>query len=197
MGARRLTLSISRQISRSILGWIAKTRPGIGRSCTKESGSFRFANLPANTVSPMLVRPKSAGSLKSHFHLMEGIGLALDLKGGRMFITDFGGSVDSANLDGSNRRTLLVAEGNLTGIAYAEVPSAERGGASRVIGVPQETNMEILLPGSCVCRRNYGAGWSAYVHQRRSSRRKPHGAALRRGDCRTASLGAGFKLRHW
>jgi hypothetical protein len=55
-------------------------------------------------------------------HLMEGIGLALDLKGGRMFITDFGGSVYSANLDGSNRRMLLVAEGNLTGIAYAEAP---------------------------------------------------------------------------
>jgi hypothetical protein len=54
-------------------------------------------------------------------HLMEGIGLALDLKGGRMFITDFGGSVYSANLDGSNRRTLLIAEGNLTGIAYAEM----------------------------------------------------------------------------
>jgi hypothetical protein len=56
-------------------------------------------------------------------HLMEGIGLALGLKGGRMFITDFGASVYSAYLDGSNRRTLLVAEGNLTGIAYAEVPS--------------------------------------------------------------------------
>ena len=56
-------------------------------------------------------------------HLMEGIGLALDLKRGRMFITDFGGSVYTANLDGSNRRTLLIAEGNLTGIAYAEVPS--------------------------------------------------------------------------
>ena len=55
-------------------------------------------------------------------HLMEAIGLALDLKGARMFITDFGGSVYSANLDGSNRRTLLFAEGNLTGIAYAEVP---------------------------------------------------------------------------
>src|ERR1700733_13572927 len=75
-------------------------------------------------------------------HLMEGIGLALDLKGGRIFITDFGGSVYSANLDGSNRRTLLFAEGNLTGIAYAEVPSADRGGASRLIGVPEETNME-------------------------------------------------------
>ena len=40
-----------------------------------------------------------------------------------MFITDFGGSVYISNLDGSNRRTLLVAEGNLTGIAYAEVSS--------------------------------------------------------------------------
>jgi hypothetical protein len=55
---------------------------------------------------------------------MEGIGLALDVKGGRMFITDFGGSVYSANLDRSNRSTLLFAEGNLTGIAYAELPSA-------------------------------------------------------------------------
>jgi DNA-binding beta-propeller fold protein YncE len=57
-------------------------------------------------------------------HLMEGIGLALDLKGGRMFLTDFGGSVYSANLDGSNKKTLLVAEGNLTGIAYAELPES-------------------------------------------------------------------------
>jgi len=54
-------------------------------------------------------------------HLMEGIGIALDLKGGRMFLTDLGGSVYSANLDGSNKKTLLAAEGNLTGIAYAEV----------------------------------------------------------------------------
>jgi hypothetical protein len=54
-------------------------------------------------------------------HLMEGIGLALDLKGGRMFITDFAGSVYSAGLDGSNQKTLRFAEGNLTGIAYAEV----------------------------------------------------------------------------
>jgi DNA-binding beta-propeller fold protein YncE len=54
-------------------------------------------------------------------HLMEGIGLALDLKGGRMFITDLAGSVYSANLDGSNKKALLFAEGNLTGIAYAEI----------------------------------------------------------------------------
>ena len=55
-------------------------------------------------------------------HLMEGIGLALDPKGGRMFITDFGGSIYSANLDGSQRRTLQIALGNLTGIAYVELP---------------------------------------------------------------------------
>jgi hypothetical protein len=53
--------------------------------------------------------------------LMEGIGIALDLKGGRMFLTDLGGSIYSASLDGSNRKTLLAAEGNLTGIAYAEI----------------------------------------------------------------------------
>ena len=55
-------------------------------------------------------------------HLMEGIGLALDLRGARMFMTDLGGSVYSANLDGSDRKTLLIAQGNLTGIAYAELP---------------------------------------------------------------------------
>jgi len=56
-------------------------------------------------------------------HLMEGIGLALDLDNGRMFVTDLAGSVYSANLDGSNKKPVLFAQGNLTGIAYAEVPA--------------------------------------------------------------------------
>ncbi|HEX4770515.1 MAG TPA: hypothetical protein VH351_06785 [Bryobacteraceae bacterium] len=55
-------------------------------------------------------------------HLMEGIGLALDVKNQRMFMTDLAGSLYSANLDGSNKRTLLFAQGNLSGIAYAELP---------------------------------------------------------------------------
>jgi DNA-binding beta-propeller fold protein YncE len=59
-------------------------------------------------------------------HLMEGIGLALDLKGGRMFLTDLGGSVYSANLDGSNSKVLALAKGNLSGIAFAELPSQGR-----------------------------------------------------------------------
>ena len=55
-------------------------------------------------------------------HLMEGIGIALDLNGDRMFVTDFGGDVLSAKLDGSDKKVLLVAQGNLTGIAYSEIP---------------------------------------------------------------------------
>ena len=56
-------------------------------------------------------------------HLMEGIGLALDVKTGRMFFTDRASSVYSANLDGSNKKMLLAGEGNLTGIVYAELPA--------------------------------------------------------------------------
>jgi hypothetical protein len=54
-------------------------------------------------------------------HLMEGIGISLDLKGDRMFVTDFGGNALAAKLDGSEVKPLLVAQGNLTGIAYAEI----------------------------------------------------------------------------
>ena len=54
-------------------------------------------------------------------HLMEGIGIALDFKGGRMFLTDLAGSVYSAKLDGSEKKPLLAVQGNLTGIAYAEI----------------------------------------------------------------------------
>jgi hypothetical protein len=76
-----------------------------------------------NTVNraPMNPPPDShAGSQILISHLMEGIGLALDLKGGRMFVTDFAGSVYSANLDGSNQKMLMAAQGNLTGITYVE-----------------------------------------------------------------------------
>jgi hypothetical protein len=54
-------------------------------------------------------------------HLMEGIGIALDVPNDRMFVTDFAGSIYSARLDGSSERNFLYAQGNLTGIAYAEI----------------------------------------------------------------------------
>jgi hypothetical protein len=54
-------------------------------------------------------------------HLEEGIGIALDVPGNRMFVTDLAGSVYSADLDGKNQRHFLYGQGNLTGIAYAEI----------------------------------------------------------------------------
>jgi DNA-binding beta-propeller fold protein YncE len=55
-------------------------------------------------------------------HLMEGIGIALDPEHDRMFVTDLGGNIWIAALDGSGQRPIRALQGNLTGIAYAEVP---------------------------------------------------------------------------
>jgi len=82
-----------------------------------------------NTVNRATMDPAQGPAKKEPAiifdHLMEGIGIALDLEGGRMFLTDLGGSVYSANLDGSNKKTVLAALGNLTGIVYAEIPAAK------------------------------------------------------------------------
>jgi hypothetical protein len=74
-----------------------------------------------NTVNRMPINDANAAPQILIRHLMEGIGIALDVPGNRMFVTDFAGSVYSADLDGSNERNFLFAQGNLTGIAYAEI----------------------------------------------------------------------------
>ena len=56
-------------------------------------------------------------------HLMEAIGLALDVAGGRLFVTDLGGSVYAVGLDGSHPKALAFAQGNLSGVAYAQFKS--------------------------------------------------------------------------
>src|SRR6516165_1005613 len=55
-------------------------------------------------------------------HLMEGIGIALDPAHNRMFVTDLGGNIWTAGFDGTGNRPVRALQGNLTGIAYAEVP---------------------------------------------------------------------------
>ena len=52
--------------------------------------------------------------------LMEGIGIALDVRGDRMFVTDLAGSIYCAQLNGSEKRPVVTAQGKLSGIAYAE-----------------------------------------------------------------------------
>ena len=59
-------------------------------------------------------------------NLMEGIGIALDVAGDRMFVTDLGGSVYCARLNGSQKRVLAYAQGNLSGVAYADITSTEK-----------------------------------------------------------------------
>jgi sugar lactone lactonase YvrE len=78
-----------------------------------------------NTVNraPIDVNPKENKPEIVLAHLMEGIGIALDVRNNRMFITDLGGSVYSARLDGSDQHAFLFAQGNLSGIAYVEAPS--------------------------------------------------------------------------
>jgi 3-hydroxyacyl-CoA dehydrogenase/DNA-binding beta-propeller fold protein YncE len=79
-----------------------------------------------NTVSRAPIETKSKAGTEHEIvisGLMEGIGLALDSQGGRMFFADLAGSVYSARLDGSEKKTLLIAQGNLTGVAYASHPS--------------------------------------------------------------------------
>ena len=74
-----------------------------------------------NTVARASVDNKPAEPEIVVRHLMEGIGIALDVPGDRMFVTDFAGSLYSARLDGSGERNFLFAQGNLTGIAYVEI----------------------------------------------------------------------------
>jgi len=75
-----------------------------------------------NTVNRASVDAKPDAPEIVFDHLQEGIGIALDIPGDRMFLTDLAGTVYTAKLDGSGKRPFLGAQGNLTGIAFAEIP---------------------------------------------------------------------------
>src|SRR6267154_616285 len=81
-----------------------------------------------NTVNRASMDAKPGGAAPEILvtHLMEGIGIALDFKGNRMFFTDLAGDLCSARLDGSEKKLLLGVQGNLTGIAFAEISQLER-----------------------------------------------------------------------
>ena len=73
-----------------------------------------------NTVNRAPIDGKSVPEIMIG-HLMEGIGIALDVPGNRMFVTDLGGSIYSCDLDGKNGWNVLSGQGNLTGVAYAKI----------------------------------------------------------------------------
>jgi hypothetical protein len=94
-----------------VLYWTDRGNPPLGNTVNRASidAPVRNGRTPKIIVSD----------------LMEGIGVALDVAGNRMFVTDLGGSVYSAKLDGSGKHAFLFAQGNLSGVAYAEIPSKE------------------------------------------------------------------------
>ncbi|HEY4085959.1 MAG TPA: hypothetical protein VGM43_08475 [Bryobacteraceae bacterium] len=71
-----------------------------------------------NTVSRASMDPGKGKQEILVRGLKEGIGIALDVKGGRMFYTDLGGNVYGAKLDGSDSKVLLSGQGALTGITW-------------------------------------------------------------------------------
>ena len=94
-----------------VLYWTDRGNPPLGNTVNRAS----IDEPASNAASPEIIVSD----------LMEGIGIALDVPGDRMFVTDLGGSVYTAKLDGSGKRAFLFAQGNLSGVAFAEIPSKE------------------------------------------------------------------------
>ena len=74
-----------------------------------------------NTINRAPMGPDKGGQQILVTGLKEGIGMALDLKDGRMFYTDLGGNVYSAKLDGSDAKVLASGQGALTGITWVDL----------------------------------------------------------------------------
>jgi len=90
-----------------ILYWTDRGNPPRGNTVNRAPIDAK----PAQNVAQIVVSD-----------LMEGIGIALDVQGNRMFVTDLAGSLYAAKLDGTDKRMLLAAQGNLTSVAYVEMP---------------------------------------------------------------------------
>jgi 3-hydroxyacyl-CoA dehydrogenase len=103
-------IDLDLDLSQRMIYWTDRGNPPQGNSVSRA----RLDDVSGNGSPEILVSD-----------LMEGIGLVLDLENGRMFFTDLAGSVYSAKLDGSEKKSLLVAQGNLTGVAYVEFAQAK------------------------------------------------------------------------
>jgi hypothetical protein len=99
-------IDLELDLENRVLYWTDRGDPPRGNTVNRSPMDADFTKRPAPEILTT--------------HLMEGIGIALDLKGDRMFVTDLAGSVYSARLNGAEKRPILVAQGNLTGIAYFE-----------------------------------------------------------------------------
>ena len=101
-------IDLELDLKNRLLYWTDRGDPPRGNTVNRSSIDADFSKHPTSAI--LLT------------HLEEGIGIALDFKGNRMFLTDLAGSIYSAKLDGTEKKPLLVAQGQITGIAYVEIP---------------------------------------------------------------------------
>jgi hypothetical protein len=102
-------IDLELDLKNRLIYWTDRGNPPTGNSVSRAPMDADFKKRPPHDIVVT--------------DLMEGIGIALDLAGNRMFVTDLAGDIYSARLDGSGKKVVLAAQGNLTGIAYAETPS--------------------------------------------------------------------------
>jgi len=100
-------IDLELDLKNRLIYWTDRGNPPTGNSVSRAPMDTDFKKGPAHDIVVT--------------DLMEGIGIALDLAGDRMFVTDLAGDIYCAKLDGSEKKVVLAAQGNLTGIAYAEI----------------------------------------------------------------------------
>lgn len=105
-----------------MLYWTDRGNPPQGNTVSRARLDARAAKRASGSAVTGVVQAAAGHQQIVMRNLKEGIGIALDVKGGRMYATDLGGSVYSARLDGSDSKVLLSGQGVLTGIAFAELP---------------------------------------------------------------------------
>ena len=96
-------------LSHRMMYWTDRGDPPRGNTVSRAPMDPPADVLPARRADQQIL----FGGLK------EGIGISLDPAGGRLYVTDLGGNVYSAALDGTGLKTILTGQGSLTGIVFA------------------------------------------------------------------------------
>lgn len=103
-------IDLDLDLTRRMIYWTDRGDPPRGNTVSRAPMSIPKGMSPATRTDQQIILR----------NLKEGIGIALDVKNGRLYATDLGGNVYSARLDGSDSKTVLTGQGRLTGIAFVE-----------------------------------------------------------------------------
>lgn len=111
-------IDLDLDLSKRVMYWTDRGNPPRGNTVTRAPMDPPRGVAPAARSDQQIVMS----------NLKEAIGIALDVKGGRVYATDLGGTIYSARLDGSDPRVVLSGQGSLTGIAFVDLPAQSTTG---------------------------------------------------------------------